>query len=139
MNSGRQPGDGGYSTREVARLLGLTPRRVRHLVYSGFVFPARGRGRAYQFSFQDVVLLRTAKGLLEKGIAAGRIRESLRGLAWQLPEGYPPTAVQIWIRGGEVAVRCDSQVWLPESGQLLLNFDLSDLAGKVEILRPPAT
>jgi tetratricopeptide (TPR) repeat protein len=136
MNPAQRPGDGGYSTREVARLLSLTPRRVRHFVYSGFVSPKRAKGRAYRFSFQDVVLLRTAKGLLEKGVAAGRIRKGLRRLAEQLPEGRPLTAVQIWIRGGEIAVRCGSEAWLPGSGQLLLNFGLAELAGKVEVLRP---
>jgi tetratricopeptide (TPR) repeat protein len=129
-------GAGGYSTREVARLMGLTPRRIRHMVYSGFVQPERGKGRAYRFSFQDLVLLRTAKGLLEKGVAAARIRTGLRRLAEQLPPGRPLTAVQIWIRGGEIAVRCGSEAWLPGSGQLLLNFDLAEFAGRVEVLRP---
>jgi len=41
-------------------MLGLSRSAIVRLVESGFVKPGRGPRRAYVFSFQDVVLLRTA-------------------------------------------------------------------------------
>ena len=54
----------GYSTKDVAALLGLSAAQVRSYVRAGFLSPRQGPRGEYYFSFQDLVLLRTAKGLL---------------------------------------------------------------------------
>src|SRR5207249_87759 len=55
----------GYTSRDVARLLGLTVAQVRGFARDGFLTlpsrPGRGTRRKLQFSFQDLVILRTAK------------------------------------------------------------------------------
>ena len=58
----------GYNSRDVARLLGLTVAQVRGFARDGFLTPpprpGRGARRKLQFSFQDLVILRTAKALV---------------------------------------------------------------------------
>src|SRR3989449_7935912 len=79
----------GYTTEEVARLLGLSPAQIRSYTRAAFLSPARaagGRGEL-RFSFQDLVLLRAAKGLMAARIPAAKIRSSLRRLKQQLPRG----------------------------------------------------
>jgi tetratricopeptide (TPR) repeat protein len=120
----------GYSSREVARLLGLSLGRVRSLVRAGFVTPERD-GRDLVFSFQDLVLLRTAKGLMDASIAPARVKRVLRKLKDGLPDGRPLTGVAISAEGNKIVVRDENTRWDPEDGQALFDFEVSELARKV--------
>ena len=53
-----------YGVREVERLLGLSRNTILALVDAGFVTPARGARNAWRFSFQDLIVLRTAQALV---------------------------------------------------------------------------
>jgi tetratricopeptide (TPR) repeat protein len=121
----------GYTARDVAKLLGLSVGQVRSYARSGFLEPRRGRQGEYRFSFQDLVLLRTAKGLLAGRIPARKVRRSLRKLKERLPRGRPLTAVQIVAQGDRILVRDGTTVWNPESGQTQFDFDVAALARKV--------
>jgi tetratricopeptide (TPR) repeat protein len=118
----------GYTAKEVARMLDLSVARLRSLVRAGFLDPRRGRRGEYRFSFQDLVLLRTAKGLQAANVPPRRLRAALRRLRDQLPQGQPLSAVQIEAHGDRVVVRRGDRVWNPESGQAEFNFDVSELA-----------
>jgi tetratricopeptide (TPR) repeat protein len=118
----------GYTTRDVARLLDLTPAQVRSLARSGFLAPSRGPRRLYLFSFQDLVLLRVAKALTLARVRPQRIRRSLRALRRQLPEGKPLSEVRITADGDRVVVMDGEAAWNPESEQLLLDLSVADLA-----------
>ncbi|MGH7504629.1 MAG: MerR family transcriptional regulator, partial [Longimicrobiales bacterium] len=75
-------------TRDVATLLGMTPRQVRWFARSGVLTPERDpRNGQYCFTFRDLVLLRTAAGLLAARISPHRIVRTLGRLRAQLPEG----------------------------------------------------
>ena len=63
-----------YTTSDVARLLGLSAGRVRSLARAGVLSPDRGPRGALRFSFQDLVLLRTARALSEARLPARRIQ-----------------------------------------------------------------
>lgn len=119
---------GGYSTRDVAALLGLTVAQVRSCVRAGFLSPEQGSRGEYRFSFQDLILLRTAKGLLAARVPHRRIVLALKNLREQLPEDRPLTGVRISAQGHHVVVRDGGEVWNPESGQALLDFEVSELA-----------
>jgi tetratricopeptide (TPR) repeat protein len=119
-----------YSTREVADLLGLSVQRVRALVRAGVVNPHHESGQN-KFSFQDLVLLRTAKGLADAKVPPRRILRSLRALAEQLPSDRPLSAVRVQIDGDRVIVRDSNTTWEPESGQTVLDFSIRELGEKV--------
>jgi tetratricopeptide (TPR) repeat protein len=118
----------GYSTRDVASLLGLSVAQVRSCVRAGFLSPGQGPRGEHRFSFQDLILLRTAKGLLAARVPHRRIHLALRNLREQLPEGRPLTGVRISAQGHHVVVRDGREVWNPESGQALLDFEVAELA-----------
>ncbi len=124
----------GYSTKEVADLLGLSPRQVRDYARSGVLDPERGPGNHYRFGFQDLVLLRTAKGLMDVAVPQRRIVIALRRLKEQLPHDRSLTAVRIAADGDEVVVRDGANAWAPASGQMHLVFDVADLAARAEPL-----
>jgi DNA-binding transcriptional MerR regulator len=68
----------GYSTKDVAALLGLSAESVRSYVRAGFLSPRQGPRGEYYFTFQDLVLLRTAKGLLAARVPRRRVRLALQ-------------------------------------------------------------
>jgi len=121
----------GYGAREVAKMLGLSVSQVRAYVRAGFLQPTRGPRGELRFSFQDLVLLRTAQGLVSARIAPRRVRSALRKLKEQLPEGRPLRGVHIRAEGDRIVVGS----WSPESGQVLFDFETKELARKVAPLQ----
>ncbi|HTU00287.1 MAG TPA: tetratricopeptide repeat protein [Candidatus Sulfotelmatobacter sp.] len=118
-----------YATVDVARLLGLTAAQVRGHA-RGLLSPARGPRNAYRFSFQDLVLLRTAVALAAAKVPAPRIRRALRTLARTLPAGRQLSGVRIVADGREIVVKDGGRSWQPESGQLLLDLQVKQLAAQ---------
>ena len=116
-----------FTTREVARLLGLSPTQVRSQARAGFLSPDRGPRNDYRFSFQDLVLLRTARELARARVPPARIRTALRDLAQQLPAGRSLSELRITAEGQRVLVRDGINAWNPESGQIQIDFAVSDL------------
>jgi tetratricopeptide (TPR) repeat protein len=144
----QQPGEldrpaapSGYSTKDVAALLGLSAEQVRSYVRAGFLAPEQGPRGEYYFSFQDLILLRTAKGLLAARVPRRRVRLALQNLREQLPEDRALTGVRISAQGHHVVVRDGRDLWNPESGQAVFDFELSELAREASTLplRTPET
>ena len=118
----------GYTTEEVSRLLGLSPAQIRSYTRAGFLSPARSRRGDLRFTFQDLVLLRAAKGLMAARIPAAKIRGSLRRLKQQLPRGRALSELRITAEGHRIVARDGTVTWHPDSGQLVLDFNVASLA-----------
>jgi len=125
---------GGYSTREVSDLIGLKPDQVRHCVRRALVDPVRGQRGEYRFGFQDVVLLRTAKGLFDSEITPRRAFRALLKLRTELDQVTSLTAVRVFADGARVLVREDNRIWNVESGQGQLDFSVRELSDNVSRL-----
>jgi tetratricopeptide (TPR) repeat protein len=121
----------GYSARDVAKMLDLSVAQIRSWVRADLIQPKRGPRGAYRFSFQDLVLLRAAKGLLAARIPTRKVRRAIGRLKEQLPAGRPLTQVRITADGDNIVVRDGRSVWNPESGQTCFDFEVSHLAQKV--------
>ncbi|MFT7687050.1 MAG: tetratricopeptide (TPR) repeat protein [Candidatus Azotimanducaceae bacterium] len=120
----------GYSTQEVSELIDLPETTIRELA-RGVLDPDRSPNQHFRFSFQDIVLLRTAKELLTSGVRRSSINRSLFELQQKLPLNRPLTALRITGDGGAVVIRDEDRVYNPESGQIHFNFAVADLAGTV--------
>jgi tetratricopeptide (TPR) repeat protein len=126
----------GYSARQVAELVGFPIGEVRAYVRAGFLRPERGARGALRFSFQDLVLLRTAKALVDSQIPARRVRAALTSLRARLPVGRPLSSLHISARDGLLMVRDGTRAVDPESGQALFDFDTASIgAAAAPILR----
>ena len=113
-----------YSLRDIQSMLGISKAVISGLIAEGFVTPSLGPRREYRFSFQDVVLLRTAHSLQAAKIAPRKIVRSLQRLRATLPAELPLTGLRISAVGSEVAVREGQTQWHAESGQLLMDFEV---------------
>jgi len=123
-----------YGMRDVQRILRLPPATTRNLIKAGFVKPARGARREYRFSFQDLIVLRTARALIEAHIPPQRIRRSLESLRQELPESMPLSGLSISALGDQVVVRDGETHRRVDSGQLLLGLDVSITNGVLRVV-----
>lgn len=121
----------GYGIREVSSILGLSATQVRSYVRAGFLRPTRGVRGSFRFSFQDLLVLRTAQALIAARIPPRRVRLALRRLREQLPAGRPLTGVHVVAEGDRVVVHDGAARWQPESGQVLFDFGVAEIAERV--------
>ena len=111
-----------YSVRDVERVLRLSPDTTRNLIRAGFVKPARGARREFRFSFQDLIVLRTARALIDAKIPRQRIHRSLERLRRELPDSMPLSGLSISAVGDHVVVRDGESRRQVDSGQYLLGY-----------------
>jgi len=138
-----------FSLREAARILEVPEARLRALARAGLLTPQRGPIGPLSFGFQDLLLLRTTKGLLESGVPMRQIRRIWASLRDQLSAELPLTSISIHTDGEEVVASDGDTLWRPDSGQTLLNFEASEIAERAEeatdsarlrvVARPDAT
>ena len=127
---------GQYGVHEAAKVLGLAPATIRALVRAGFVSPARGPRNALRFSFQDLIVLRTAQALAAARIPARRVARSLKELRRRLPDSMPLSGLSISADGDKVVVREGRGRWQADSGQYLLALEADPRSGSWSVLQP---
>ena len=123
-----------YSVRDVQRVLRLSPAVTRGLIRAGFVKAGRGPRRAYRLSFQDLIVLRAARALIDARIPAKRIRRSLERLRRELPASLPLSGLAISAVGDRVVVRDGETRWQADSGQYLLGLDVTLEEGVLQVV-----
>jgi DNA-binding transcriptional MerR regulator len=135
-----------YTVRDVARIFGLQESRIRYWAQTGFINPSGNEGGKRLYTFLDLIGIRAAKELLDRGIPLQRVRKNLQALREAVPH-LPQPLSQLRVRSdGEQLVVADGQgAFDPLSGQLLLDFEIEELRSRVaEVLEitseasPPA-
>ncbi|HYG55664.1 MAG TPA: tetratricopeptide repeat protein [Burkholderiales bacterium] len=127
-----------YGVREVEKLLRLPRSTIHALVRAGFVAPERGPRNALRFSFQDLIVLRTAQALAAAKVPAKRITQSLKQLRRQLPEAMPLSGLSIGAVGDRVVVKDGGGRWQADSGQYLLAFEGNPEQGSLKVIEKKA-
>jgi len=127
-----------YGVRDVEKLLRLPRSTIRSLIEAGFVSPARGPRNSWRFSFQDLIVLRTAEALAAANVPRRRITRSVRELRRHLPDSMPLSGLAISAVGDRVVVREGASRWQAESGQYLLAFEGDPASDSLEVIEPAA-
>jgi tetratricopeptide (TPR) repeat protein len=122
-----------YAVRDVERMLGLPRSTVRTMVEAGFVSPARGPRNAWLFSFQDLIILRTAQALSSASVPRRRIIR-YKELRRHLPGAMPLSGLSITAVGDRVVVKEGAGTWQAESGQYLLAFEGDPTDGSLSVI-----
>jgi hypothetical protein len=131
-----------YTVREVATVLGVKPSRLRGYLRAGLVSPQRGARGELRFSFQDLVLLRKAEGLVGSRIAPRRVHDALLRTRAHLGDDVPLSGVQFEADGQSIVASDGQQRWEPTSGQVVFDFQAPHAAsgsgtGQLHELRQP--
>ena len=124
----------GYSVRDVERVLRLSRSTLRGLINSGFVTPARGPRREFRFSFQDLIVLRAARALIDADVPRRRINRSLDELRRSLPDTLPLSGLCISAIGDRVVVREGNAHWQADDGQYVLGLDVKMEEGLLRMI-----
>jgi tetratricopeptide (TPR) repeat protein len=123
-----------YGVGDVEKLLHLPRSTIRALIAAGFVSPARGPRNAWLFSFQDLIVLRTAQALADAKVPQRRITKSLRDLHRHLPDAMPLSGLSICAVADRVVIRERGSHWQAESGQYLLEFEGDPADGSLSVI-----
>jgi len=123
-----------YSVRDVERVLRLPQSTIRGLIKAGFVDPARGARREYRFSFQDLIVLRAARALIDANVSKRKINRALKDLRQHLPETLPLSGLSISAVGDRVVVRDGKAHWQVDDGQYLLGLDVTIEGGVLRVI-----
>lgn len=118
-----------HTLRSIQEMLGLSRKVILNLVAAGFVVPLRGARNEYRFSFQDVVLLRTAHQLRQAPIGPRKLLRSLRLLRSRLPQELPMSGLRIRAVGTDVTVKDGHAQWEAQTGQMLLDLEVTSAGG----------
>jgi tetratricopeptide (TPR) repeat protein len=128
-----------YGVHDVEKLLRLTRGTIRAMIEAGFVTPERGPRNAWRFSFQDLIVLRTAQALVAANVPQRRITRSMRELRRHLPDTMPRSGLSIGAVADRVVVREGRTRWQADSGQYLLAFEGDPADGSLSVIeRAPA-
>ena len=123
-----------FTRREFQRILDVTDKQLNYWEKLRLVTP-RKSGADKFYDFRDLISLRTAKQLIEKGVSANRLRRSLVALNQKLSEVQTPlTELRILSNGRDVIVERDGARLEPLSGQFVLNFDTRELRDKLRVM-----
>jgi tetratricopeptide (TPR) repeat protein len=112
-----------FSTTEVASILNLPNSRVRSLVRAGFIVPERNNRKTLQFNFLDLLLLKTAKSLLDAKVPVKKVIRVLSSLKKRIPNEESLIRLKVYADGRRIVVRDGSINYQPETGQFLFDFD----------------
>ena len=125
-----------YTFKRVQEMLGLSRAVLNGLIDAGFVTPQRGVRNEHRFTFQDLVLLRTAYGLRQAQIPPRKILNALRCLRTTLPQEIPLSGLRISAIGSDVVVRDRDGPRTADSGQLVMDFEVGAEGGSVSFISP---
>jgi tetratricopeptide (TPR) repeat protein len=125
-----------FGLKDIERTLGLSRHAVRRYVDLGFVKPARTKRGALQFSFQDLIVLRTARALSHSRVPPTKIRRALQKLRRDLPDELPLSGLQVTAEGDEVVVREGKARREVDTGQYVLAFDVAMSGGQLALMEP---
>ena len=115
-----------YSTADLRRILRLNAAELLSCLRAAWL-PVSRATQSHRYSFQQLVVLRTTKGLQEAGVSVRQIRKVLVSLQRQLGDDTALSSVKIYASGKRVVVWDGTSHWQPDSGQFLLNFDANQI------------
>jgi len=126
-----------YSLSDTARILRVSPARLRAWSRTGFV-SARAAD-AETFAFDDLVRLRALALLISQGVSVRKIRGTVAQLQARVPELREPLgALRVWGGSARRVVARHGDALVEADGQLVLDFEAERLASAVAEIAPLA-
>lgn len=130
--------DNTYSYAGVAKILDVPESKLRYWAQVGFVGPSvRATGKML-FSFQDLISVKAAKELVDRGFSVAEIRKALDRVRAQLPHvDRPLDRIRVAFDGDTLVLVDDGNTY-EVSGQKMFDFSLEDLARQASVRPLPA-
>jgi tetratricopeptide (TPR) repeat protein len=123
----------GYSVGDVARICGVSRRRVRYWERTSLIGSTPEIAAQPAFGFRDLVSVRSIVELLERGVPLRRIRRCADVLRELFPEREPLSGLRAWQDSPRLLLHHEG-AWMEPDGQLVLGFVCGGGAGAIETL-----
>ena len=114
-----------FDSKDLKRLFGIPASQIRSLIRAGHIHPVKKAGRL-SYSFQDLIVLRTAGTLRAAKIPAQKINRTLRQIRQSLPAALPLSGLSILAVGDRIVVREGQALRESETGQYALALEVID-------------
>ena len=129
-----------FNSKAVSKITGLSFRQIDYWDRTHFIKPtvseASGYGSVRLYSFNDLVQLRVAKTLMDKGISLQKIRKAINYLKKNMPEIKKPLSELKFLTDGETifVLTKDKKVIIDtlKSGQLVFSIALGEIVEGLE-------
>jgi tetratricopeptide (TPR) repeat protein len=122
--------ESGYTFGAVAQILGIPESKLRYWSQSGFVGPSRRLSGRQVYTFQDLVSVKAAKELVERGFSTADIRKALETVKTSLPGVDRPLDRIRVAFDGDALVVVDDGAAFEVNGQRVFDFGLAELAAQ---------
>ena len=123
--------DATYTFAGVAKILEISESKLRYWSQVGFVGPSVRRGGKQLFNFQDLVSVKAAKELVDRGFKAGEVRKALDAVRASLPHiARPLDRIRVSFDGKALVVVDEGGAY-DITGQRVFDFGLGDLARRI--------
>ena len=123
--------DATYTFAGVAKILEISESKLRYWSQVGFVGPSVRRGGRQLFNFQDLVSVKAAKELADRGFKASEVRKALDAVRASLPHiDRPLDRIRVSF-DGQALVVVDQGGAYDVTGQRVFDFGLGDLARRI--------
>ncbi len=124
-----------FNTKTAVKLTNLTPRQIDYWDRTHFIKPsikeAAGYGTGRLYSFEDVVQLKVARTLIDKGVSLQKIRKAITYLKKNFPDVKKPLAEMRFLTDGEtIFVLADKKEKILDTlarGQMVFALALGEL------------
>jgi len=127
-----------YTFAAVAKILDLPESKLRYWAQVGFVGPSVKATGKVLFSFQDLVSVKAAKELVDRGFGVSEIRKTLERVRAQLPHvDRPLDRIRVAFDGDGLVVVDEGNAY-EATGQKVFDFSLGDLARHAEVSPMPS-
>lgn len=121
---------GTYTLADAARILNVSPSRLRYWKRTALVHARLVEGDRPGFDFRDLVHVRAVLALLDQGVPLRRIRRSLEVLRTRSPDlDDPLPSLRLWAEGSDRMVVQHGDVLLEPDGQMVLDFQAPQALG----------
>ena len=122
-----------FDSKDLKRLFGIPASQLRSLIRAGHIHPLKKAGRL-SYSFQDLIVLRTAGSLRAAKIPAQRINRTLREIRESLPGELPLSGLSIVAVGDRIMVREGQALREGDTGQYTLDLEVIDRGGDLLVI-----
>jgi predicted RNase H-like HicB family nuclease len=135
-----------FNTRAVSKIIGLTVRQIDYWDKTHLIKPsikeASGYGSTRLYSFEDLVRLKVAKTIIDKGISLQKIRKAMSYLKKNMPDIENPLSNLKFLTDGEtifiLTKKSKEIIDTLRNGQLVFSVSLgliiTELKGEVKAI-----
>ena len=113
-----------FTAAQISRVLGVPTRDIRSWIRQRLIQPAKTMRRLRWFDFREITVVQTVKMLIDQGLTAAHISNSIQELSSWLPSHKTTmTQFELFAHSTELAVRLKTGILADPRGQLLFDFD----------------